>query len=324
MAGDPRIVCFGGAAIDRGYRLAQPAVAGTSNPAAVVAFGHGGVARNVAETLARLGIATELVTAVGDDSAGREVLATLGTLGIETEAGRIVHAAATAHYLAITDPDGDLVIGVAAMAVLDTLDGELVTLAAPRLSLADWVFAECNCTAGALAELASLRRRSAFRLAVDAVSTAKALRLPDDLTGIDVLFLNLDEAAAILGEPVPARATDAETVRRLATALRGRGAAAVVLTRGAEGAVTLSGDERPVVLAASPATVVDVTGAGDALVAGTLSRLAHGAALPEAVRFGGALAALTLETPSSVRSDLGRPALLAALARRLTDAEVPA
>lgn len=321
VARSPRIVCFGGAAIDRGYRLARPAVAGTSNPAAIVAFGHGGVARNVAETLARLGLATELVTAVGDDSAGREVLAMLETLGIETEAGRIVHAAATAHYLAITDPDGDLVIGIAAMDVLDTLDADLVGLAAPRLARADWVFAECNGTGGALAELAALRRRSPFRLAVDAVSTAKALRLPDDLAGVDVLFLNLDEASAALGEPVPARARDAETACRLARSLRERGAAAVVLTRGADGAVVSMGDERPIVLPASPATVVDVTGAGDALVAGTLSRLAYGAGLAEAVRFGGALAALTLETPSSVRTDLGNAGLIEAVTRRATAVE---
>lgn len=320
----PRVVCFGGAAIDRGYRLAQPPVLGTSNPAEVIAFGHGGVARNVAETLARLGLATELVTAVGDDSAGRELLATLGALGIETAAGRIVRAAATAHYLALTDPAGDLVFGVAAMEVLATLDAELVSLAAERLREADWVFAECNATPGALAALVALRRQSSFRLALDAVSTAKALRLPDDLKGVDALFLNLDEAAAAAGETVPAHTGDAEAALRLARLVRERGAAAVVLTRGAEGAVVATAAGAPLVLPAAPATVVDVTGAGDALVAGTLSRLATGATLADAVRFGGALASLTVETTASVRPDLGTPELAAALERRAAVAKVHA
>jgi pseudouridine kinase len=323
VAATPRIVCFGGAAIDRGYRLAQPPVAGTSNPAAVVAFGHGGVARNVAETLARLGLSTELVTAVGDDSAGREVLAMLMTLGIETDAARIVLAAATAHYLAITDPLGELVIGVAAMDVLDRLDADLVAVAAPRLVAADWVFAECNSTAAALAGLAALRHRSPFRLALDAVSTAKARRLPDDLAGIDVLFLNLDEASATLGRPVPARSGDIDEARALAMMLRTRGAGAVVLTLGAAGAVVAEGADAPVHLPATPAAVVDVTGAGDALVAGTLAQLSHGCALAEAVRYGGALAALTLETSASVRTDLATPALKAELARRLAPMEMP-
>lgn len=321
MTARPRIVCFGGAAIDRGYRLAQPPVPGTSNPAVVAAFGHGGVARNVAETLARLGLATELVTAVGDDSAGREVLAMLGTLGTETEAARIVVGAPTAHYLAVTDPGGELVIGIAAMDVLDQLDAELVAQTAPRLAAADWVFAECNAAAAALADLAALRRRAPFRLALDAVSTVKALRLPEDLSGVDVLFLNHDEAAALAGDAAPARSGSVEEAAALAARLARRGAGAVVLTLGAAGAVVSEPNGEPVHLSAVPAAVVDVTGAGDALVAGTLSRLSAGAPLREAVRFGMALAALTLETATSVRTDLGTPALAAELARRLAIGE---
>lgn len=323
MPAAPRIVCFGGAAIDHGFRLVHPPVAGTSNPATVVAFGHGGVARNVAETLARLGLSTELVTAVGDDSAGREVLAMLSTLGIETDGARVVLAATTAHYIAVTDPLGELAIGIAAMDVLDRLDADLVDSATPRLQAADWVFAECNGTPAALAELTALRRRSSFRLALDAVSTAKVRRLPDDLSGVDVLFLNLDEASAAMGRPVPARAGDVEEARALATLLAGRGAGAAVLTLGGAGAVIAEAGKTPVHLPATPAKVVDVTGAGDALVAGTLARLSHGDDLLDAVRFGGALAAVTLESESSVRTDLQTPALTAEIARRLALGEIP-
>ena len=247
----------------------------------------------------------------------------LTTLGIETDAARVVLAASTAHYLAVTDPHGELVIGVAAMDVLDRLDADLVERTTPRLAAADWVFAECNSTAAALAELAALRRRSTFRLALDAVSTAKARRLPEDLAGIDLLFLNLDEASAALGRPVPAPAGDVDEARALAVRLGARGAGAVVVTLGAKGAIVAEGGGPPVHLPATPAAVVDVTGAGDALVAGTLARLSDGSALAEAVRFGGALAALTLETTASVRTDLETAALKAEIARRLAPAERP-
>ena len=56
-----RLTCVGGAVVDRKYHLLRPAVAGTSNPARAVT-GFGGVARNVAETLARLGVAVSLVS----------------------------------------------------------------------------------------------------------------------------------------------------------------------------------------------------------------------------------------------------------------------
>jgi sugar/nucleoside kinase (ribokinase family) len=66
------IACIGGAHLDRHGVLHGPLVLGTSNPGAVhVAMG--GVARNVAENLARLGERVTLVSRVGDDLAGRQV-----------------------------------------------------------------------------------------------------------------------------------------------------------------------------------------------------------------------------------------------------------
>ena len=57
--------------------------------------------------------------------------------------------------------------------------------------------------------------------------------------------------------------------------------------------------------------VVDVTGAGDALIAGTLSQLVDGAALVEALRTGLVAAALAIESRGSVRPDLS-PGLITA------------
>ncbi len=53
-------LCIGGAAVDRSFRLVGPAVLGTSNIASSDS-GLGGVARNVAESLARLGARTALL-----------------------------------------------------------------------------------------------------------------------------------------------------------------------------------------------------------------------------------------------------------------------
>ena len=49
---------------------------------------------------------------------------------------------------------------------------------------------------------------------------------------------------------------------------------------------------------------VDITGAGDAMIAGTLYRLLGGEPVAQASRTGALLAALTTESASSVRPDL--------------------
>jgi pseudouridine kinase len=167
------IVCCGGAALDRSYHAHAPLRFGTSNPVSSK-LGFGGVARNVAEILARLGVATSLVTAVGDDEAGRALLRHCRELGIDTS--HVVRSAqhATAEYAAILAPDGGLVVGLAAMAIFDALTVEALEPPWPHLASAAWVFADCNLPAPVLRALMAQRRGASFRLAVDAVSAPRS------------------------------------------------------------------------------------------------------------------------------------------------------
>jgi pseudouridine kinase len=299
------ITCAGGAVVDQLLHLLGPAVPRTSNPA-TAASSHGGVARNVAENLARLGVPVRLCSVVGDDDAGRAVRARLEACGAGVQAVAVVPGASTASYVAVLDPAGELVIGVAAMEVLERIEPAAIEAAWPAPS--SWLFLDCNLRADVIA--AALRRaaEAGTPMAVDAVSIPKVTRLSGGLDGVRVLFCNLDEARALLavlpGLPgLPGGAQTALAPPDAARALIGAGAAAVVLTLGPAGALIAdAGGVRA--LPARPATVVDVTGAGDALVAGTLSGLAAGATLDDAVRIGLAAAALTVAGPVSVRPDL--------------------
>ena len=108
------ILCVGGAVVDRKYTLTSHAVAATSNPA-VATTSWGGVARNVAENLARLGVPVSLVSRVGDDAAGADLLRHTAAAGVDVSG--VLVGGTTAEYVAVLDPAGDLVLGVAAMAM---------------------------------------------------------------------------------------------------------------------------------------------------------------------------------------------------------------
>ena len=306
-----RIAVIGGAVLDRKYHARHELIMGTSNPVE----GHrnfGGVARNVAENLARLGATVSFVSAVGDDLSGRELLAHLRALGVDVSQVIVARGHATAEYAAILDPRNELAIGVADMAIFDLLAPEVLDRIWPHLASADWVFADCNLPAATLAALIARRQEAKFRLAVNTVSSPKAVRLPKDLSGVDVLFTNLDEANAMIGGlDAPASATPVEA----AAALRDAGTAAVLVTMGAEGyAMADAGGAR--MRPAVPAQPVDITGAGDSMVAGTLSRLLSGASLDEAARTGALVAALTIESPFSVHPGLSQ-ALVESAAHRI-------
>ena len=131
---------------------------------------------------------------------------------------------------------------------------------------------------------------------------AKCERLGTELDGIDLLFCNADEAAILAGRPMP-EADMAEAIRR-------RGAAAAVVSLGAGGAVLAEAGgctARP----ALEAEIRDVTGAGDALVAGMLFGLSHGRRPVECLDLGLAAAALSVEDDRAVSDTLTPEALMA-------------
>ena len=296
-----RIVALGAAAVDRKYHAAAPLVAGTSNPARG-SRSFGGVARNVIENLARLGVATSLITMIGDDEGGREILAQLRDLGVDT--GLVATSAfdPTAEYVAVLDPYNDLAFGIANMGVFDRLGMAHFERVWPHLASAAIIFADCNLRIEVLAGLVSRARSVKGSLVIDTTSAPKARRLPQDLHGIDILFTNQDEASALLGE-----ALDPDLA---ALALRKKGVAKVVMTMGSDGCLVV--EANGITRVHSPrVTVRDVTGAGDALIAGTLYRLLAGEKLPYAARVGVRLAALTVESDATVL-----PTLCAALLER--------
>jgi len=286
-----RIVCLGAAAIDRKYHADAKLVPGTSNPARG-SRSFGGVARNVVENLARLGVTASFVSLVGDDENGREILRQLRELGVDTSQVATSTSRATAEYVAILDRDNDLAFGIADMAIFDQFGLPQFERVWPHLAAAAFVFADCNLPAEVLATLIERARTASCRLAINTVSAPKAARLPTDLSGIDLLFVNRDEAAVLLADP-------AATPDAIVARLRGRGAARVVLTLGAEGCL-LADAEGSRHIPARRSIPRDVTGAGDALIAGVLYRLLAGEKLVPATITGSLLAGLTVESDATV------------------------
>lgn len=310
-----RIVCLGGAVFDRKYRARQLLVAETSNPVDGMRS-FGGVARNVAENLALLGAATSFISIVGEDETGSALLAHLRQINIDVSQIITTKERPTAEYAAVLDEKGDLAIGLADMGIFDLFQPAYLERLWPHLASASLVFCDCNLPAETLRLLIEKRKDARFRLAFDAVSTHKVMRLPDDLAGIDFLFMNLDEANALMARRAQASFKDAAEA---AKALVAAGAANAIVTRGASGVVIASSSGIRIVPAVE-AKPVEITGAGDAMIAATLHALLSGASVADAARIGTLLGALTTESAASVHPELS-PRFMEANMHRLQPVE---
>jgi pseudouridine kinase len=271
--------------VDRILRLDRTARLGTSNPA-VVTTSPGGVARNVAEHLARLGDSVALWGAVGDDDAGRRLLANCAALGIDTS-GVVASDRPTGSYTAVIDPDGSLVIGIADTAATEAMRPAERAGFSESLRGASWLFVDANLTSDAIASVLDRAAGiAAVRIAANAVSVPKAGRLVGSASRIDLLFCAHDEAEALAQHPLA-------TPAGAAAALAEIGVSSAVVTVGGDGAwwFDSSGSGH---VAARAAAMADATGAGDALMAATIHALAGGAPLADAVHSGVGLAAETV------------------------------
>lgn len=288
----PHLVAFGGAHLDRRGRIAGPYEPGASNPG-TMREEAGGCAFNALRTAVRRGVAGTLVSLRGGDAAGEAVAAAIETAGI-ADLSSVFLDRTTPSYTAILDREGELIAGLADMALYETaLAGQLKRRKMREaVAAADAVLCDTNMPAETIERLCSLAGDRPF-FAV-AVSPAKAARLEGVLGRLACLFINAGEARGL------ARLDANAGIEAAMGALRERGLSRAVATAGGGTCVFFdrAGPLRRLDPPA-PRRVVDVTGAGDALAGATVAALLGGKSATQAVREGLAAAMLAVESETA-------------------------
>ncbi|MBS7806758.1 carbohydrate kinase family protein [Variovorax sp. PCZ-1] len=290
------VLCIGGINLDRKLKALQPLSSQSSNPC-VASESPGGVARNVAENLARLGLQVSLLGHVGRDAAAQAVLMPLRELGVDTGSCRVSDAGSTGSYTAVLDANGQLVMGMADMALTELLTPELLETAITTQNAKLWM-TDMNLPASSLAWLTQQAHAREQRLVMLAVSEPKMNRLPSDLHGVNTLVLNGGELAA-LGLPQ-------DDIHAAFAKLRALGLQRLVVTFGEQGVQCIEAEQTEA-LHIKPELpehlkVVDVSGAGDAFCAGLCaSYLRYPAdSLASQVKRAMKLSVLTVQSTSTV------------------------
>ena len=310
-----RLMALGGANLDT-VASADSALKRSDSAPGHVRSSPGGVARNVAENLARLGHAVSLISAVGDDPAGHALLAATRLAGVDVSACHVLAGEATASYVSMHDSDGSLLAAVNDMQVLERLTPAVLAPHAAAVGAAAVLVLDCNLSAAALAWFFEQQgtRPDAAPVFADAVSAPKCTRLRPWLNRLHTIKLNRLEAHALCGLPTGSPAE----VEAAAEWLHAHGVARVVISVGAQGLYfsARGGNERhaggagwqPALPQQAP--VRNTNGAGDALMAGLVHAHVAGLPLAEAARFAAACAALTTTAHAANHPDLS-PALVA-------------
>lgn len=292
------VICIGGANVDRKFKMKKKTIMGTSNPAAVTGS-VGGVARNIAENLGRLGHEVKLLSIAGNDSEWK-LIEEVSSPFMSTDLTKSFEELSTGTYTAVLEPDGEMLLAMANMDIYEQMTPAYVARNENALLAASCIVIDLNCPKETIEYVRKLAKAREIPLAVIPVSGPKMDRLSEDLTGITWLVLNRDEAEQYLGKSIETAADWQDSAKKLHES----GAENVLITGGKEGVIAANHSSVQHFDAFQAEMLQDVTGAGDAFSSGVIHSFLHRRDFVETIRSGLMNATKTLQSETTVRTEL--------------------
>ncbi|MCV6586242.1 MAG: PfkB family carbohydrate kinase [Marinibacterium sp.] len=242
----------------------------------------GGVAMNIAMTLARFGLRPVLLTAIGRDPEGEELTAACARMGMETAHIYRSDDLPTDRYMAVEGANG-LIAAIADAHSLEAAGAKILrplgdgTLGSDEAPYDGLVALDGNLTLALLEDIARSPRFARADLRVAPASPGKAERLlPFIKAGRATLYVNLEEAGLLCQ-------TVFDESRSAAQALIARGAHRVLVTDGGKATTEARAGQDPISATPPEVMVTRVTGAGDTFMAAHIAAEANGAGRADAL-----------------------------------------
>ncbi len=269
----PQILCIGSVLWDVVGRCSSEMRFGNDMPGRITRL-PGGVAMNIAMTLARFGMQPALLSAVGRDAEGDELVRACGQLGLNTDYLYRSDDLPTDRYMAVEGANG-LIAAIADAHSLEAAGNKILraledgTLGDESTPFTGLMALDGNLTLSLLDHIAANPAFAQSDLRVAPASPGKAERLRPFLTRTrGTLYVNLEEAGLLCQ-------TTFDDSESAASGLLERGAARVLVTDGGKSAT--EADQAACVTQAPPTvTVARVTGAGDTFMAAHIAAEARG------------------------------------------------
>jgi pseudouridine kinase len=294
------VLVIGAAGTDLVGRLDGDLNVGTSNPAEI-RTSFGGVARNVAENLARLGHPVTLLTVIGEDPNGELLMAHAAEAGVDTSHVLVTPDHRTGSYLAVLDQVGELQFALDDMGAITLLQPKYIRDLRHLFKGASALFVDANVPAQTMRTAFHLARQARLPIYADPTSTSLAGRLVPFLSRLQMITPNSNEAAVYCGSKFDI--ADRQAAIQAAKYLVSQGVNLPIITM-AEFGVCYATSRTSGYIPAIRTDTIDPTGAGDALTATVIFALLNDIPADEAVRLGTSAASLTLRYPGTVVPDL--------------------
>ena len=262
-----------------------------SNPGQVTVTA-GGVARNIAENIAKMGIHSKMLSAVGNDFFGNFILNASKKAGVDVSNVIQNNEHPTSTFLCLNDEKGDMHFAVNDMEIMDLVTPEYIEANLDLINNGKALVIDANIREDSLRYI---RENVTVPIFADAVSENKAHKYLPLMNKINTVKVNLLEAEILSGM----RINSLHDAKDAAFEIQNKGVLNVYLTMGPNG-VVYCGDFEAGMLPCYKSKVVNTTGCGDAFMAALIYGFMKGYNAKQCAKAGLASASMCITTHKTV------------------------
>lgn len=267
-----------------------------SNPGRVK-MSFGGVSRNIAENMARVGVNTKFISILGDDETGRSMLEHSEMIGYDMNDSLILKNGRTPTYMAILDEKGEMVSAVADMESISEMNPSFIDSKSSLIEGAKYTFLDADDPVNLKYLLEKFSGKTNFIL--DPVSAKKADKIKDLIHYFHTIKPNRIEAEVLCGFEI----NSDEDMIRAGEYFLSLGIKQVFISLDAEGIYYTNGTESGKVKALNP-SVKNVTGAGDSFVAGLGYGYMNNLSILETIMFSVTMSNITISHEETIHPEM--------------------
>ena len=293
------VAVLGGIAIDLEAKPYKKLLMQESNPGRID-ITCGGVGRNIAENLQRMGgLDVSFFSVVGEDAYGQQAVESISSIGVNTEFVYKIPQLHTASYLSILDESGNMALAVAAMDIFDRMSEDMAIRAVDSFLRADGIVLDANLSEDMLLYFAEqFKNRFIF---LDPVSVEKAKKAKGILKRCHTIKPNKAEAEVLAGIKI----NNDDDLDLAGGSLLKQGVKRVFISLGEQGVFYKDQTKSGKVSPPENLKAVSTTGAGDAMSAAIVRGTILGRDLERIASDAVLAASLALQTTSAVNKNIG-------------------
>ncbi|MGL5315413.1 MAG: PfkB family carbohydrate kinase [Peptostreptococcaceae bacterium] len=267
-----------------------------SNPGKVD-ISLGGVGRNIADNICRLGIDTKLISAVGNDLYGNQILSECKSFGIDVTDCYISNEIPTSMYISILNDVNDMQVAISHMDILEKIDVDYINSKHQYINDSLAIVIDTNLSKEVIDYITSTY--SHIPIFVDTVSTTKCMKIKDIISKFNTIKLNKYEAEALCDIKI----NTIDDLEFCSKHLISQGVEKVFITLGKDGVFCATNDTN-IKIDSVKVDIVSATGAGDAFTAGLVYSHLNGFDIEYAAKFSMAASIIALSHENTINPNM--------------------